>query len=143
MTTDGSGLAIVPNLIPYRNNSIRIDNLTLPENAEVETTIKEIYPTRGAVVLLDYKTALGTKMLVTLRGEDGQLIPFGAYVKNDNDNDRAYVSNYGRLYLTGAKDNDDIGVTWGDKNQYNCRFSYNVSGKQKVNGFYIFDAVCR
>ncbi len=143
VTTDGAGLAIVPNLIPYRNNSIRIDNLTLPENAEVETTIKEIYPTRGAVVLLDYKTALGTKILVTLRGEDGQLIPFGAYVKNDNDNDRAYVSNYGRLYLTGAKDNDDIGVTWGDKNQYNCRFSYNVSGKQKVNGFYIFDAVCR
>ncbi|MBA5806644.1 fimbrial biogenesis outer membrane usher protein [Morganella morganii] len=143
VATDGSGLAIVSNLIPYRNNNIRLDNLTLPENAEIETTIKEIYPTRGAIVLLDYKTTLGTKILVTLRGEDGQLIPFGAYVKNDNNPERVYVSNYGRLYLTGAKDNDDIRVIWGDKNQYNCSFSYDVGGKRKINGFYIFDAVCR
>ncbi|RUT66024.1 hypothetical protein CKG00_06115 [Morganella morganii] len=142
MATDNSGLAVVSNLIPYRNNSVRIDNLTLPENAEIETTIKEIYPTRGAIVLLDYKTTLGTKILVTLRGEDGQLIPFGAYVQNDNDNERAYVSNYGRLYLTGAKDKDDIRVIRGDKNQYQCSFSYDIDGKRKVNGFYIFDAVC-
>lgn len=143
VATDSSGLAVVSNLIPYRNNSVRIDNLTLPENAEIETTIKEIYPTRGAIVLIDYKTTLGTKILVTLRGEDGQLIPFGAYVENDNDNERAYVSNYGRLYLSGAKDKDDIRVTWGENNQYQCSFSYSVDGKRKVNGFYIFDAVCR
>lgn len=147
VATDSSGLAVVSNLIPYRNNSIRLDNLTLPENAEIEATIKEIYPTRGAIVLIDYKTTLGTKILVTLRDEDGQLIPFGAYSENENenenDNERSYVSNYGRLYLTGAKDKNDIRVTWGDKNQYQCSFSYDIDGKRKVNGFYIFDAVCR
>lgn len=144
VATDGSGLAIVSNLIPYRNNSVRINDLTLPENAEIGATIKEIYPTRGAIVLIDYATTIGTKILVTLRGKDGQLIPFGAYAETggDGEQERVYVSNHGRLYLTGAKDKDTVRITWGDENQYQCSFSYDIDGKRKVNGFYLFDAAC-
>ncbi|WP_082956854.1 fimbria/pilus outer membrane usher protein [Morganella psychrotolerans] len=140
--TDNSGLAVVPNLIPYRNNLIRLDPLSMPDNAEIDTTLKEVYPTRGALVLINYDTYLGNKILVTLRDRNGEIIPFGAYTESDDKTERFYVSNYGRLYLTGVGDTNNIHVIWGDDNQYQCNFSYTTEGKRRVNGLYIFDENC-
>lgn len=141
--TDSSGLAIISNLIPYRNNVVNLDTRTLPENAEIDAALKEVYPTRGAMVLVDYDTHLGAKILVTLYDSTGNQIPFGAYAVADNKSERFYVSNYGRLYLTGATQADNVRVFWGDDNQYQCQFSYQIEGKRKINGLYIFDVICQ
>lgn len=129
--------------MPYRNNVVNLDTRTLPENAEIDAALKEIYPTRGAMVLVDYNTHLGAKILVTLYDSAGNQIPFGAYAVADNKSERFYVSNYGRLYLTGATQTDNVQVFWGDDNQYQCQFSYQIEGKQKINGLYIFDEICQ
>lgn len=141
--TNSTGIAIVPNLVPYRNNLIRLDTLTYPEGAEIEMALKEVYPTRGAMVLIDYKTHLGAKILVTLYDKEGNQIPFGAYAEAGNNSERFYVSNFGRLYLTGVADTGDILVTIGSDNSNQCRFTYQAEGKRKVNGLYVFDAVCQ
>lgn len=141
--TNYFGLAATPNLIPYRSNIIRLNQYSLPDNAEVDTPLKEVYPTRGAVVLADYSTQIGHKMLITLHDNTGNTLPFGAYATLNGSEERYYVSNYGRIYLSGAPESDEIRVVWGDKNQHQCRFAYDIHGKQKVNGLYIFDETCR
>lgn len=141
--TNYFGLAVTPNLIPYRSNIIRLNQYSLPDNAEVDTPLKEVYPTRGAIVLADYSTQIGQKMLVTLHDTAGNTLPFGAYATLNGSEERYYVSNYGRIYLSGAPESDEIQVVWGNKNQYQCRFTYDISSKKKVNGLYIFDETCR
>ncbi|EKT56008.1 fimbria/pilus outer membrane usher protein [Providencia sneebia] len=141
--TNYFGLAVVPNLIPYRSNTIRLNQYSLPENAEVDTPLKEIFPTRGAIVLADYSTQIGNKMLVTLHDTTGKILPFGAYATLNETDERYYVSNFGRIYFSGAPGSDEIQVVWGDKNQHQCKFTYNIKDKQRVNSLYIFDEICR
>ncbi|MET4888859.1 FimD/PapC C-terminal domain-containing protein [Morganella morganii] len=82
-------------------------------------------------------------MLVTLHDTAGNTLPFGAYATLNGSEERYYVSNYGRIYLSGAPESDEIQVVWGNKNQYQCRFTYDINSKKKVNGLYIFDETCR
>ena len=141
--TNMFGLAVVPELIPYRSNILRLAPDTLPADAEVATPLNEVFPTRGAIVLADYSTRIGKKMLVTLRDRFGETLPFGASTTVPGNEERFYVSNYGRVYLSGVQEADELTVTWGDKNQYQCSFSYDLSEMSSVNGLYIFDGTCQ
>ena len=67
----------MPTLSAYRKNTVSLDTATLGENVDVEQSGLTLIPTSGAVVLANYKTHIGYRVLFSLRYH-GEPLPFGA-----------------------------------------------------------------
>jgi outer membrane usher protein len=73
------GYAVVPTLTVYRKNTITLDTESMSNDTDVDLQGQTVIPGGGAVVLANYQTHIGNRVLFTLRDRDGA-IPFGASV---------------------------------------------------------------
>jgi outer membrane usher protein len=88
-TTDGRGLALLPWLVPYSRNSVRLDDASLPPDVTVDLEERMVVPMARSAVFLQYKPAsIGGATLVLLTA-GGQPVPQGAMV-TINGNAAAY-----------------------------------------------------
>jgi len=117
---NGSGRAIVPNLNPYRINELAIDPKGIPLDVELESTQQRVIPVEGAVVRLDYKTSKGKPLLIRANQPNGNALPFGASVNDENGNLVTTVSQGGQIYVRLNKDVSRLHVSWGKTANDNC-----------------------
>ncbi|MER2044556.1 MAG: fimbria/pilus outer membrane usher protein [Pantoea agglomerans] len=117
---NGSGRAVVPNLNPYRINELAIDPKGIPLDVELESTQQRVIPVEGAVVRLDYKTSKGKPLLIRANQPDGNALPFGASVNDENGNLVTTVSQGGQIYVRLNKDVSRLHVSWGKAENNNC-----------------------
>ncbi|MGC1054151.1 fimbria/pilus outer membrane usher protein [Pantoea agglomerans] len=117
---NGSGRAVVPNLNPYRINELAIDPKGIPLDVELESTQQRVIPVEGAVVRLDYKTSKGKPLLIRANQPDGNALPFGASVNDENGNLVTTVSQGGQIYVRLNKDVSRLHVSWGKAENVNC-----------------------
>jgi outer membrane usher protein len=117
---NGSGRAVVPNLNPYRINELAIDPKGIPLDVELESTQQRVIPVEGAVVRLDYKTSKGKPLLIRANQPDGNALPFGASVNDENGNLVTTVSQGGQIYVRLNKDVSRLHVSWGKTANDNC-----------------------
>lgn len=117
---DGNGRAIVPNLMPYRINELAIDPKGIPLDVELEATQQRVIPIEGAVVKVDYKTSKGQPLLIRANQLDGNPLPFGAAVNDENGNLVATVSQGGQIYTRLNKDISQLHISWGKNPTDNC-----------------------
>ncbi|WP_053146301.1 fimbria/pilus outer membrane usher protein [Erwinia billingiae] len=110
---DGNGRAIVPNLMPYRINELAIDPKGIPLDVELEATQQRVIPIEGAIVRVDYKTNKGQPLLIRANQLDGNPLPFGAAVNDENGNLVTTVSQGGQIYTRLNKDISQLHVSWG------------------------------
>lgn len=119
--TDPRGYLVVPYLSPYRENRLVLDTTTLPENTDLPMATQTVVPTKGAVVLAEFATHLGYRVVVTLT-RDGQPLPFGAVASlTGNPAVTGIVGDGGELYLSGVPPEAEIAVKWGNEAQQACR----------------------
>lgn len=126
--TDWRGYAVVPSVSPYRKNSVTLDPTTLPDGADIEQTSLNLYPTRGAVVMADYKVRVGEQLLMTLlRG--GKPVPFGATASlvGDDTQSGGIVGDGGRVFLSGMPTQGRVLVKWGTGSEQQCSTDYRVT----------------
>lgn len=114
------GRAIVPNLNPYRINELAIDPKGIPLDVELESTQQRVIPVEGAVVRLDYKTSKGKPLLIRANQLNGNALPFGASVNDENGNLVTTVSQGGQIYVRLNKDVSRLHVSWGKAPMDNC-----------------------
>ncbi|VTR42574.1 Outer membrane usher protein fimD precursor [Serratia fonticola] len=81
--TDWRGYAVLPFAMDYRENRVALNPNTLANNVELDDAVVSVVPNHGAVVLADFKTHIGLKVLMTLT-YNGQPLPFGSVVSFDN-----------------------------------------------------------
>lgn len=126
--TDSRGYAIVPFVNAYKGNRIALDTATLGENVDVDMQTKMVYPTKGAVVLANFNSRVGHRVLMTLNYHDGH-VPFGASVRSTdrNSSDSAIVGEQGLVYLTGLPEKGQLDVKWGHDPVKKCRVDYQLS----------------
>lgn len=117
---NSSGRAIVPNLNPYRINELAIDPKGIPLDVEMEATQQRVIPVEGAVVRLDYKTSKGKPLLIRANQLNGEALPFGASVNDENGNLVTTVSQGGQIYVRLNKDISRLHVSWGKAPIDNC-----------------------
>ncbi|WP_259393717.1 fimbria/pilus outer membrane usher protein [Ralstonia pickettii] len=77
-----NGYAVVTYAQPYRLNALRPDTHNLGADVELEDTIKQVVPRRGAIVEATFKGYSGQRVQFTLQQADGKPVPFGASVEN-------------------------------------------------------------
>ncbi|MCU1729405.1 fimbrial biogenesis outer membrane usher protein [Pseudomonas sp. 7P_10.2_Bac1] len=111
--TDSGGYAVVPYVSPYQRNTLQLDTASLPNNVDILNTTSTVVPTEGALVLADFQTKVGAKMLITLKTQT--LIPFGAtaqIIENGNSISSGIVDAHQQVYLSGAPQKGQINVIW-------------------------------
>jgi outer membrane usher protein len=121
--TDSSGAALVPGLLPYRQNSIRLDPNELPISAEIDTIEQIAVPPARAGVLVKFPVRSGRGALIAIVLDDGQPAPAGAQVQLAGDTKEFYVARRGEAFVTGLQDKNTLRLSWNGKT---CDMSVNL-----------------
>ncbi len=110
--TNAFGKAIIPEISSYYKNSVRVDLKKLPEDAEIVDSIVQASLTEGAIGYRTFDILSGKKMMAVIRLANGKYPPFGAIVKNHQDQETGIVIENGFVYLSGIKPNEYMVITW-------------------------------
>lgn len=144
--TDSRGYALLPYVTPYRRTSVGLDTTTLGNNVDISDNVKDVIPTRGAIVRAKFNTHVGYRALMTLVRSDGKPVPFGATValttsEPDVDN-TAIVGDGGEAYLSGLPESGDLRASWGKQDNQNCVVSYKLDTTKEEISLMILQAKC-
>lgn len=131
ISTDTNGLAVVPGVTPFRDTHLSFDTESINnDKVELLDTSKMVTPARGAIVVANYHTAIGSKALINLSQKDGGPVPFGANVTLQNDtasSTAGIVGNNGQVYMTGLKETGTLLAKWGDAPNEQCLADYHLT----------------
>lgn len=128
------GYAVVPYLTPYRMNEVAIDPKGLPAEVELQETSQQVAPRTGAVVRLNYATSTGRAVLIRASLADGEALPFGAQVTDDDGNTLGNVAQGGQIYVRLPENNARLQVKWGDGDARSCLFDVNLPAQPSRGG---------
>jgi outer membrane usher protein len=110
--TDKDGTALVPRLLPYRSNSIRLDPNELPISAELDTIEMVVVPPSRSGVKVSFPVRSGRGALVKIVLDDGGPAPAGAEVELAGDKKEFYVARRGEAFITGLADKNRVRLAW-------------------------------
>jgi outer membrane usher protein len=110
--TDSEGKALVPGLLPYRQNSIRLDPNELPISAELDTIEMVAVPPARSGVKVAFPVRSGRGALITIVLEDGQPAPAGAQIELVGDTKEFYVARRGEAFVTGLQAKNTLRLKW-------------------------------
>lgn len=126
VATDSAGYAVIPNLAPYRANRLALRTADLGDTVDVKNAAIEVVPTRGAVVLAKFDTAVGYRLMMTLTDSKGQPLPFGARIEDGWGREAGVVGPDGQSFVTGAEQSGQYSVVWGTRPEDKCAVSYSL-----------------
>lgn len=121
--TDTAGVALVPRLMAYQRNSIRVDPADLPISAELDSIEQVAVPSWRSAVLVKYPVRSGRGALLKIRFDDGEDAPAGATVHIEGDREEFYVARRGEAFVTGLESRSRLRLAWRGKQ---CTFMVNL-----------------
>jgi outer membrane usher protein len=110
-STNSSGLALLPNIVPYQQNKISIRPEDLPFDLEVNETSQLITPFACAGLFISLDVKKTNNRLVQLLKADGSTMPIGSKVHVLPGNADFVVAKRGEVYLTGLSNDNSIEVS--------------------------------
>jgi outer membrane usher protein len=140
--TDSRGYAVVPFVNAYKSNRIALDTTTLSDDVDIDVQTQTVYPTKGAVVLANFNTHVGRRVVMTLEHQ-GRLLPFGAAVTVLDSGTSGIVSDNGQVYLTGLAESGSLEVKWGQDDASHCRVNYTLPVENQGQGITQINSQCR
>ena len=125
--TDAEGKALVPRLLPYRRNAIRLDPSELPINAEIDDIERVVVPGARMGVKVAFPVRDGRGALIKIVFDDGEPAPAGIELKLAGDDREFFVARRGEAFVTGLKASNTLLLTLNGKT---CRMPVEMpSGK--------------
>jgi outer membrane usher protein len=113
--TDKHGNVLLPYLMPYQNNNIRIEPNDLPLNTQIDATQIDAVPyyRSGVLVHFPVQTIHAANLKINL--PSGKPIPPGALVTVNGNALQFPVGTEGRLYVTNLSQQNTLLVRWDDQ----------------------------
>jgi len=109
--TDGSGIALLPRLMPYRSNPVHLNANDLPISAEIDNTEMAVVPADRTAVKVSFPVRSGRSALVRLVLDDGQPVPAGTALELVGDKKPFFVARKGEAYVTGMQASNLLKIT--------------------------------
>ncbi len=141
--TDWRGYAVIPYASVYRNNRIALDVNSLNQNTEINNTVANLVPTRGAIVRASFTAYQGGRALISLQQRDGRPIPFGALVSRVDSDSTSIVGDDGQVFLSGLAPEGELKVAWGSGSQQQCTLRYALPDGSENQPVSYTKAVCQ
>lgn len=146
VATDWRGYTVKTQLSPYDENRIAIDGDYFSRaNIELDNTVINLVPTRGAVVKAEFVTHVGYRLLFNVRLPNGKPATFGAIASANLDSGSVsgIVGDNGELYLSGMPEEGVFSLSWGDSAKETCQATYRITNKPDDASLIQLDAICR
>ncbi|MBI2770306.1 MAG: fimbrial biogenesis outer membrane usher protein [Burkholderiales bacterium] len=121
--TNARGIALLPQLVPYQNNSVRVDPKELPVSAEIDNIEQIVVPSWRSAVKVDFPVRSGRAALVKIQLDDGDVAPAGALAQIVGDKQEFYVARRGEAFVTGLQPANKVALRW---NGQECVFEVNL-----------------
>jgi outer membrane usher protein len=126
--TDSRGYAVVPYVSAYRKNRISLDTQSMDADVDVVGNTQTVIPTQGAVVLANFDTRVGSRVMMTVFHK-GQPVPFGTTVEIMQTGDKTspntgIVGSGGEVYLSGVSDKGRLALKWGSGLNQRCEADF-------------------
>lgn len=135
VSTDWRGYAVVPYATAYRANRIALDTTTLQDNAELDSAVANVVPTKGALVRASFETRIGSRAKITLTQRNGKPVPFGASVSDETGSGgSSIVGDAGQVFMSGLKPEGKLKVAWGHAASQQCLVSYQLDKGAEKHG---------
>lgn len=150
VSTDWRGYAVVPYAVNYRANRIGLSPQSLNDNVDILETVQTVTPTKGAVVLANFDTRIGSRVLVTVRNGN-QYVPFGTtatlYSHNietgkEEELSHGIVGEKGELYMSGVPNEAYVKLRWGKGIKEACVAKLQLVDAPLTSGIVITSALC-
>ncbi|MEQ1589988.1 MAG: fimbria/pilus outer membrane usher protein [Gallionella sp.] len=110
--TNAKGVALIPRLIPYQDNSIRLSPNDLPISAEIDTIEQSVIPAWRSAVKAVFPVRGGRAALLKITLDDGEVAPAGAIVSIEGDKQEFYVARRGEAFVTGLRPTNTVLLNW-------------------------------
>ena len=117
--TNAKGVALIPHLMPYQNNSVRLAPGDLPVSAEIDTIEQNAVPAWRSAVKVAFPVRGGQGALLKIIFDDGQPAPAGAVLQLEGDKEEFYVARRGEAFVTGLQPANQVLLNW---NGQTCKF---------------------
>ncbi|RWR03430.1 hypothetical protein ED28_00135 [[Pantoea] beijingensis] len=127
---DKRGYALVPWVMPYRENSLSLDVTSMPDDLDSDGASQTVIPSRGAVVRTEFMTKQGVRVLMTLL-HNGKYLPFGTVVTGGTAS--GITGDDGQVYLSGLPPAGELKAKWGRTSAEQCSVTYQLPTHAKVS----------
>ncbi|WP_257249773.1 fimbria/pilus outer membrane usher protein [Burkholderia cepacia] len=119
LKTDGgtpfgrNGYAVATYAQPYRLNNLSLDTHDLGADVELEDTVKQVVPRRGAIVRATFAGYSGQRAQFALQQADGTPVPFGASVEDAQTGRHLGIADpNGNAFVLLSQDQGALTVKW-------------------------------
>ncbi len=127
VTVGDDGYAIVPNLTPFRRNTVGLNAEGAGLGVQLDNSSTSVAPYAGAVVMVNFKTHYGRALVVRLHRADGIAVPFGANVVNSQGKSVGTVGQGGLALLTVHQRSGELTAHWQSQTtDPACHFHYTL-----------------
>lgn len=140
--TDWRGYAVVPYATTYRRNRMALDTSSLPDDVDIDDAVTSVVPTRGALVLANFKASVGARALITLT-HNGRPVPFGSSVTRSDEGSGSIVGDDGQVYLSGLAQEGVLTAQWGKDAGSHCTAHYTLPAKNESQPISRVTGVCQ
>ena len=117
--TNADGIAVLPYLVPYQSNLVRVDAKDLPVSAEIGNIEQIVVPSWRSAVKVEFPVRSGRAALLRIRLADDDVAPAGAVVQIAGDEQEFFVARRGEAYVTGLQPANRLALRWKDQT---CNF---------------------
>lgn len=121
--TNKNGDALLPDLWSYRPNTISIDPLALPMDAQLSNSKVALVPYYRSAVATSFAVKRNRSAVLTLLLEDGKPAPVGMTVHVEGVTEAFMVGMRGEVFATDLSDRNKIQAAWRGTT---CRFEYTI-----------------
>ena len=140
--TNGAGNAVLPKIQPYTQSTMKVDSKSLPLNLRLDSTTANFELALGTVASQNIGATLVKQLLLTIKKANGEPIPLGSSVLDEQGRFISSVVGDGNVMLT----NDLIGIPLRVKvaNASECVVEYRTPETFAADALYEeADALCR
>ncbi len=113
--TDSGGVALVPRLLAYQKNPVRIEQADLPMDAQIDSVQVDAVPFFRSGMRLPFPIKRSRGALLTLVLESGDPLPAGALVSMAGEAEEFPVGYKGEVYVTGLGVSNRLRASWRGK----------------------------
>ncbi|MCG5077090.1 fimbria/pilus outer membrane usher protein [Paraburkholderia tagetis] len=110
--TDGSGIALLPNLVAYENNSIHLDDSEIPLDVTLDLAERTVTPPKKGGYLLKFEAKKVSGATIILVDERHQPLPAGAVVRVGDQASEQIALN-GEVFMPDIVLPATVTATWG------------------------------
>jgi outer membrane usher protein len=117
--TNADGVALLPRLLPFQRNSVRLDPTELPISAELDSIEQEAVPALRGAVKITFPVRAGRGALIRIVLDNGEPAPAGAEIELIGDKKEFFVARRGEAFVTGLQATNRLRLKW---NGTSCTF---------------------